>query len=226
MTIETKKDVFERVLEQKKPVCPHCNVEMSIWEVPPLTFSDGLGWGAPYLYVCFNDDCPPFKAGWDHIYENYAHKASYRCMCEPQYPDRFDFLPVFGPEGGGSQIIDENTVNSQKAVEEAIKTGFATLADCYVNKDYVKILQMLLDSSEPTRVRIKAAQMMGDLADETEFIEPIKFHKYGNQKLQDAADEAVMKIHERCFTRECPYCAEIIKKRAKVCKHCGKDLTQ
>lgn len=26
-------------------------------------------------------------------------------------------------------------------------------------------------------------------------------------------------------TRECPYCAEVIKTRAVVCKHCGRDLS-
>jgi len=35
---------------------------------------------------------------------------------------------------------------------------------------------------------------------------------------------AVSKIHTRFFTRECPFCAEVIKKRANVCKHCGKDV--
>ncbi|RPI36371.1 MAG: zinc ribbon domain-containing protein, partial [Nitrospiraceae bacterium] len=31
--------------------------------------------------------------------------------------------------------------------------------------------------------------------------------------------------HKKNFTMECPYCAEIIKIRAKICKHCGKELT-
>jgi len=35
----------------------------------------------------------------------------------------------------------------------------------------------------------------------------------------------VARIHERHFTRECPFCAEVIKRRAKICKHCGKDVT-
>jgi predicted RNA-binding Zn-ribbon protein involved in translation (DUF1610 family) len=43
--------------------------------------------------------------------------------------------------------------------------------------------------------------------------------------VQKKVDEAIVKIHERHFTRECPFCAEIIKRRAKVCRHCGKDVT-
>jgi len=37
-------------------------------------------------------------------------------------------------------------------------------------------------------------------------------------------EKVVEQLHERHFTRECPFCAEIIKKRATVCKHCGKDV--
>jgi hypothetical protein len=65
--------------------------------------------------------------------------------------------------------------------------------------------------------------MIGDIA-ELEAIEPIRNLKFGNQLLQEAVDAAVQKIHERFYTRECPYCAEIIKRRAKVCKHCSKDV--
>jgi hypothetical protein len=37
-------------------------------------------------------------------------------------------------------------------------------------------------------------------------------------------DASIKKIHERNFTRECPFCAEIIKQRAKVCKHCNREV--
>jgi hypothetical protein len=82
---------------------------------------------------------------------------------------------------------------------------------------------MLLDATEPQRVRLKAAEMIGDIG-VLEAIEPIKSTKFGNEIIQKQVDESVEKIHERFFTRECPFCAEIIKKRAKICKHCGQDV--
>jgi hypothetical protein len=91
-------------------------------------------------------------------------------------------------------------------------------------KDGPQVLRILLDATEPARVRLKAAEMIGDIG-ELEAIEPIRHVKFGNEILQKNVDEAITKIHQRFFTRECPFCAEIIKKRAKVCKHCGKDVT-
>ncbi|MDH3798288.1 MAG: zinc ribbon domain-containing protein, partial [Desulfobacterales bacterium] len=70
MTFETKEQVLERILTHPKPNCPHCNEEMSLWEVPPVNVGDGLGWGTPYLYICFNDNCSCYKEGWDNMKEN------------------------------------------------------------------------------------------------------------------------------------------------------------
>ncbi|MBF0201755.1 MAG: zinc ribbon domain-containing protein, partial [Desulfamplus sp.] len=67
MAIETKEEYLQKILEMEKPKCPHCEVNMTIWEVPDINFSDGLGWGTPYLFVCFNDECPSYKKGWDDI---------------------------------------------------------------------------------------------------------------------------------------------------------------
>jgi predicted RNA-binding Zn-ribbon protein involved in translation (DUF1610 family) len=222
MTFETKEQVLEKVLEQKKPICPHCGKEMSIWEVPPITFSDGLGWGTPYLFVCFNDECPEYKKGWDNIRDNYAFTASYRCICYPG-SQTFEYMPVFSPMGATGQIIDNEMVAAEEALKESIKKGFSILATAYVDKDMVTVLRLLMDSTEPVRVRLKAAEMMGDFG-ESEAVEPMRNLKVGNDKLQEAIGKAVQSIHERHFTRECPFCAEIIKKRAKVCKHCGKEV--
>jgi hypothetical protein len=222
MAFETKEQVLEKILEQEKPTCPHCGQVMSIWEVPPITFADGLGWGSPYLFICFNDECSCYKSGWDHIQESYGHMSSYRCMC---YPDsrNFEVIPVFSPQGAKGQIIDDQVLLQEEMLKQNIKKGFSILADCYNSKDMVTVTGLLLDPAEPVRVRLKAAEMVGDLA-ELEAIEPIRNAKFGNTKLQEAVDGAIKKIHERFFTRECPFCAEIIKKRAKICKHCQQDV--
>jgi len=219
---ETREQVLEKILEQEKPKCPHCGVEMSLWEVPPINYSDGLGWGVPYLYVCFNDECPLYMQGWENLRENYAHHASYRCMCYPG-TTQYECMPVFSPQGGTGQIIDDQVIMAEEALKAAIKKGFSILAACYVEKDWPQVMRMLLDSGEPVRVRVKAAEMMGDFG-ELEAIEAMRSHRFGNDPLQKEVDSSVKKIHERFFTRECPFCAEIIKKRAKVCKHCGKDV--
>ena len=222
MAFETKEQVLEKIISQEKPNCPHCSAEMSIWEVPPITFSDGLGWGVPYLYICFNDECPMYQQGWEHMQDNYGRKASYRCMRYPD-EDKYECLPVFSPQGASGQIIDDQVVAEQEALKEQTKKGFFTLAECYRENDWNTVLSLVLDGKTPQRVRVKAAEMIGDIG-ETDAIEPLKSHKFGNQVLQKNVDDAVSKIHKRFFTRECPFCAELIKKRAKICKHCNRDV--
>ena len=222
MAIETRQEYLERVLAMEKPHCPHCGEEMKLWEVPPINFSDGLGWGSPYLFLCFNDDCGLFKQGWKDMEENFAHRASMRCI---NYPgtEQFECIPVFSAVGGSGQIIDDQALVEQEMIKEQTKKGFSILADCYTNKDGVTVVHLLSDGSEPMRVRIKAAEMIGDIG-EVEAIEPLRCMRSGNQSLQKAIDEAIAKIHKRFFTRECPFCAEIIKKRANICKHCNKEV--
>ena len=222
MNFETKEQVLEKIMEQEKPKCPHCNQEMSLWEVPLISCGDGLGWGAPYLYVCFNDECPLYKKGWKDIEEQVGHHASYRCMCYPG-ADKFEIMPVFSPHGGEGQIIDDQVLMEQEVLKEAIKKGFSILAGCYVEKDAVTVVRILLDATEPAKVRLKAAEMIGDIG-ELDAVEPIRNVKFGNRLIQEQVDKSIKKIHEKNFTRECPFCAEIIKKMAKVCKHCGKDV--
>jgi len=76
MSFETREEVLEKVIAMPKPKCPHCGVEMSLWEEPPMHMGDGLGWGTPFLFICFSDDCSLDRGGWNHSEETYAHKAS------------------------------------------------------------------------------------------------------------------------------------------------------
>ena len=222
MAFETKQDVLERILSQKKPLCQYCNQEMKLWEVPPFSFSDGLGWGTPYLFICFNDECSLYVQGWDNIKENYAYNASYRCLCYPG-TQQYECIPVFSPMGAQGQIIDDQVLVDQEALKQATKRGFEILTDAYLAKDGVTVMRLLLDAIEPARVRAKAAEMIGDIGS-LEAIEPLRVVRFGNQIIQKNVDESIGKIHQRHFSRECPFCAEIIKQRANICKHCGKDV--
>jgi len=219
---ETKEQVLEEIMSQEKPKCCDCGKEMNLWEVPPINFSDGLGWGTPYLYVCFNDDCPSYKQGWDNLKENYAHMASYRRMCYPG-TDNYELMPVFSPIGGTGQIIDDQLLLQEEMLKEAIKKGFSILAQCYVDKDAETALRIVLDPTEPARVRLKAAEMLGDIG-ELDTIDPLRNLKVGNRLIEEQLEKSIGNIHKRFYTRECPFCAEIIKKKAKICKHCGKDV--
>lgn len=219
---ETREQVFEKVMKLDKPHCPHCDLEMKLWESPPFAVGDGLGWDSPYLFVCFNDECPCYVEGWKNLMDNYAQHASYRCIQSPNSTN-FELMPVFSPAGGSGQIVDEQAAAEEEALKESIKKGFSLLAECYVSKDAISVMRILLDATEPTRVRIKAAEMTGELA-EVEAVELLTSRQFGNEKLQASVNEAIANIHERFFTRECPFCAEIIKKRAKLCRHCNKDV--
>jgi len=222
MAIETKQEYLERVLAMQKPKCPHCNEEMKLWEAPLINVSDGLGWGSPFLFLCFNDDCPLYTQGWKDMEENFAQRASMRCF---NYPgtEQYECMPVFSPMGATGQVLDDEMLAQEEMLREQTKKGFSILADCYVNKDGVAVMRLLSDACEPMRVRLKAAEMIGDIG-EVEAIDPLRCMKAANQKLQEAIDNAVGKIHERFFTRECPFCAEIIKQRAKICKSSCKEV--
>ncbi len=221
MAVETKEELLEKYMKMDKPQCPHCETGMTLWEVPPIAIGDGLGWGTPYLFICFNDDCPSYNKGWEHMQETMETRASYRCMQEPG-TSHFEYMPVFSPIGGKGQELNNAALIDQQAKKEAAKQGFSILTDCYLTKEWDEILKMLLDAKWPGKVRLKAAEMVEELA-EVEAIEHLINHKFP-PVIQERVDETVTKLHERLFTRECPYCAEIIKKRAKLCKHCNKEL--
>ena len=111
----------------------------------------------------------------------------------------------------------------EETLKEAIKKGFSILAQCYVEKDAETALRIVLDPTEPARVRLKAAEMLGDIGD-LEALDPLRNLSVGNHLIEEQLEKAIRQIHERFYTRECPFCAEIIKKKAKICKHCSKEV--
>jgi len=222
MAILTREDVYNKMVKKKRPVCPHCGQEMVIWECPQMTFSDGLGWGTPYLYVCFNDDCPLYLEGWENIMEHYANVASYRCICDPM-SGKMDCMPVFSREGGKGNIVDEEIKAREEARKAAEKRSLEKLKVYYEARDADAILRVLLAEKTLPNVRLEAAGMIGEVGG-LDVIEPIRNHVFENDLIKAKVEGSIELIHKRNYTKECPFCAEIVKARAVVCKHCGKDL--
>ena len=224
MAILTRDDVYNKMVKEKRPVCPHCGQEMVIWECPPMNFSDGLGWGTPFLFVCFNDDCPLYLRGWESIMEHYANVASYRCICDPM-SGKMDCMPVFSRDGGKGGIIDEEIKAKEDARIAAEKRGLGKLKTYYEGGDGEAILIVLLAEKTLPKVRLEAARMIGEVGG-LDVVEPIRNHAFKDEKTRERVEASIAMIHKRNYTKECPFCAEIIKARAVVCKHCGKDLPE
>jgi hypothetical protein len=224
MAILTREDVYNKMVHEEKPACPHCEHKMVIWECPPMNFSDGLGWGTPYLYVCFNDDCPLYLEGWEKVYEHYANIASYRCICDPM-SGNMECMPVFSREGGKGGIIDEEIRAREEARRAAEKEGLEALKGHYEAADANSILKVLLAEDTLPAVRSEAARLIGEVGG-LDVIEPVRNHAFENDLIKATAEASIELIHQKHYTKECPFCAEIIKARAVVCKHCGKALPE
>jgi hypothetical protein len=153
----------------------------------------------------------------------YGQEMGYRYMLHPDSHESSS-LPVGNKYAMKGDIVDEIKEAQEKEALEERKKAFQSLTDFFIGKDVDAILQMLLDESGFGSVRLKAAEHLGEIGD-LRAIEPMANFKFSNEVIQKKVDESIQKIHKKNFTMECPYCAEIIKIRAKVCKHCGKELT-
>ena len=56
---------------------------MSRYDLPPVTFGDGLGWNSDFLWMCANDGCPVFRKGFEQAFEMYGRTVSMRAIVEP-----------------------------------------------------------------------------------------------------------------------------------------------
>jgi SAM-dependent methyltransferase len=75
--LEKKKERIKHTLQ-----CPYCDEKMKKWAVPDNPFE--ATWDNEFLYICFNDQCPYYVRGWDHIYNSTRRLASYRFMYNPE----------------------------------------------------------------------------------------------------------------------------------------------
>ena len=85
-----------------KPACPHCHQPLTRFELPENT-----GWEGEYQLACFNDDCPYYRRGWEHMEAQYAVRASYRYRVDPT-TGKASPLAVWSPTALKDRILEDD----------------------------------------------------------------------------------------------------------------------
>ncbi len=216
--------MLERALayQAERHTCPHCNTELTLCHAPPMHVGDGLGWGSEFLFICLNDECSLFTGGWEFVELQYGHVGSYRHMEIPNSKESYNMM-VAGAGAFTGNIVDVEALKKQNARYQAEKEALAQLDGCVAAHDLEPVLRLLTDNAAAPAGRKQAADLLIPLND-LDCIEPLRNHDFGNNHLEQAINMAISQILSTHFLQECPYCAELIKVRAKVCKHCGKDI--
>ncbi len=207
---------------EEKHTCPHCKEELTLCHAPPIHVGDGLGWGSEYLFICLNNDCPLFVNGWEYIETQFGHSGSYRFMRIPNSDESYNMM-VGGKDAFTGSVVDIEALKRQNVRYQKEKEATAALDTCVAEKNLEPVLYLLLDNAATLSVRKRAADLLAPIND-LACIEPLRNHKFSNSHLEQAINMAITAILKAHYLKECPYCAELIKERAKYCKHCHKDL--
>jgi hypothetical protein len=221
--VVTRADIYEKVIFAERPVCPHCGQKMKIWQCARTAFVCGSRWGTPYLFICLNDECPPFVKGWESMKRNYGRTCSYRCIC---YPDsrKTETMLVFSYADCKAGIIDEAVVAADRAKGTPEDPDVQELMQYFERQDVSALSTKLCDDSLHYKVRQKAAALIGELG-LVETIEFLQNQPIKDQRIRTKVRNAIKRIHEINGTQECPYCTEIIEAGATTCRQCGRRLS-
>ena len=211
-----------KYLDEKR-ACPHCKEELSLCHAPPVHVGDGLGWGSEYLFICLNDECSLFARGWEHIENQYGHVGSYRHMEIPGGTETYNMM-VVGKGAFTGSVVDIDAIKRQNTRYKEEKEAVAALATCLEDKNLQPVLALLLDESANINSRKQAAALLVPLND-INCIEPLRNHVFRDTSFEQETNMAINAILTKNFLKECPFCAELIKARATVCKHCQKELS-
>lgn len=204
------------------PTCPHCDTELSCCEAPPIHIGDGLGWGSEVLYICLNDDCSLFVNGWAQIEEKYGHSSSYRYMQLPG-SNESNLMMVGSEDAFKGSIIDLQKVEEQNVRYKKEKEAVAALDTAVETKNLEPVLHLILDEAAAIGGRQKAISLLAQIND-LSCIDPIRNHKFRDTSLESDCNMMIGQLLKANFKKECPYCLELIKSKAKVCMHCKKEL--
>jgi hypothetical protein len=207
---------------EEEHACPHCSRTLTLCHAPSVHVGDGLGWGSEYLFICLNDECSLFANGWDYIANQYGHVGSYRHMEVPNSKEHYNMM-VVGKEAFTGSIVDIEAIKRQNVGYQRQQEALAALDHCVERGELESVLTVLLDESARVDDRKRAAQLLVPLND-IACIDPLRNHTFRDGYLEQEVNLAINTLLAAHFLKECPFCAELIKARANVCKHCQRQL--
>jgi hypothetical protein len=81
--------------------CPHCGARLKKWLVP-----EGSSWSEEFFYVCFNNECPYYREGWNWMKQQYSQVASYRYAFNP-FTGASLMIPVWSDSATREMIVED-----------------------------------------------------------------------------------------------------------------------
>ena len=203
-------------------ICPHCEQKMHCCEAPPVHIGDGLGWGSEVLFICLNDYCPLFLKGWESIEQRYGHHASYRYMELPESTEG-NLMMVGNADAFKASVINPEELKRQNQRFRREQEAVEKLATCVADQNIEPVLTLILDEGADISNRKAAIELLPAVNDLT-CIDPVRNHTFRDSSMEMACNQAIAKLLQINYKKECPYCADLVKMQATKCIHCKEDL--
>lgn len=203
-------------------VCPYCKGKMECCDAPQFHVGDGLGWGSDVLFICLNDACPLFVDGWDQIEVQYGHSASYRYMELPGSKES-NLMMVGNKMAFKSSIVDPEALKNQNSRFKKEKEAIKALDTCQEENNIEPVMTLILTEGASREQRRRAISMLLSFND-LKCIDPIRNHAFRDSSLEQEVNMVIAQLLKNNYSKECPYCCEIIKSQATKCLHCKSDV--
>ena len=133
-------------------------------------------------------------------------------------------MMVGGYDAFTGSIVDVDDLRRQDVRYQELQKALQQLDECLAKKDIKPVLTVLLNDSARLDDRKRAVMLLVPFND-LNCVELLRNHDFKDEHLRYEVKRALDTILHKHFLKECPYCAELVKLRAVVCKHCQRELS-